>query len=456
MDDKHTAAGIDRGVNLASLLNLVFRCQADSPIASGRRLWTVAALTLLQLVFFINAAELAALQLPQETRDVFQELVPKLDDDLADLMRQAIREQDPVVEFTPEQFKRFRENKANPFAGLDQIDADALSGNIALKFELPTPRNRSLGKLERQSQEVLDEFAPAVELVKQSVVRIQREEEQIALGTILTQDGYILTKSSQLGAGGKELTCELWNGERRQAIFIGSEPKNDLAILKIDGRSLTPAKFDSKTAAPGAFVITPDCQSPVALGVYSTEARSLLPENPAYLGLRPIDTSAGVQVESITPFGAAEAAGLRQGDYLVKLNGQPLEDVTELITMIRQQTPGQEITIEYRRNDAIASTTAKLNGRSRTLPSGPAQTKQHGAELSKRSDRFPLVFQHDSPLMPEQCGGPLVDLDGNILGINIARHGRIGCYAIPSAHVKQVIDQLMRRDVASRDSDLDR
>jgi serine protease Do len=52
--------------------------------------------------------------------------------------------------------------------------------------------------------------------------------------------------------------------------------------------------------------------------------------------------------------------------------------------------------------------------------------------LSEQRSGFPSALQHDLYLKPEQCGGPLVDLDGKVVGINIARSGRIESLAIPA------------------------
>ena len=73
-----------------------------------------------------------------------------------------------------------------------------------------------------------------------------------------------------------------------------------------------------------------------------------------------------------------------------------------------------------------------------------------GAVPSRRDDNFPTVFQHDTPLFPEQCGGPITDLDGNVLGVNIARKGRAASYAIPASHLQTLIDELLRKNVAAR------
>ena len=45
-----------------------------------------------------------------------------------------------------------------------------------------------------------------------------------------------------------------------------------------------------------------------------------------------------------------------------------------------------------------------------------------GGPFSERRWGFPLVLPHDTPLRPKDCGGPLVDTDGQVGGINIARN----------------------------------
>ena len=66
-----------------------------------------------------------------------------------------------------------------------------------------------------------------------------------------------------------------------------------------------------------------------------------------------------------------------------------------------------------------------------------------GTKLSRRRFGFPSVFQHDSILRPVDCGGPLVDLDGKVIGFNIARAGRTESYAVPSTIVVPLLYDLM-------------
>jgi serine protease Do len=58
------------------------------------------------------------------------------------------------------------------------------------------------------------------------------------------------------------------------------------------------------------------------------------------------------------------------------------------------------------------------------------------------------VIQHDAVnLQPKDCGSPLIDLDGNVVAINIARAGRTETYAVPAAVVANVVEELKRAEV---------
>jgi putative serine protease PepD len=53
----------------------------------------------------------------------------------------------------------------------------------------------------------------------------------------------------------------------------------------------------------------------------------------------------GARVQRVTPNGPADRAGLRDGDIIVAVNGQRVDDAVGLITDIRTNAPGDEITL---------------------------------------------------------------------------------------------------------------
>ena len=66
-----------------------------------------------------------------------------------------------------------------------------------------------------------------------------------------------------------------------------------------------------------------------------------------------------------------------------------------------------------------------------------------GGPLSERRSGFPYVLEHDTVLRPKDCGGPLVDLDGNAVGINIARVSRVSSYALPASAIRPILADMM-------------
>ena len=68
--------------------------------------------------------------------------------------------------------------------------------------------------------------------------------------------------------------------------------------------------------------------------------------------------------------------------------------------------------------------------------------EKFGNALSNRRGGFPTILQHDTVLKPADCGGPLVDLDGKCVGLNIARAGRTETYAIPSEDLLAMLPDL--------------
>lgn len=53
----------------------------------------------------------------------------------------------------------------------------------------------------------------------------------------------------------------------------------------------------------------------------------------------------GAQVQAVTPGGPADKAGMQVGDVIVKFEGQPVADATELIVRIRARTVGDTVTV---------------------------------------------------------------------------------------------------------------
>ena len=306
-------------------------------------------------------------------------------------------------------------------------------------------RRDSLGKA---SEKVLDAFKDVVAKVNPSVVQILSEGKPSALGTIVGADGFVLTKFSHLG---EKNEVKLSDGRTFEAKTVGVKEDHDLALLKIGAKGLTAAKLhESKTAVPGDLVAVPSTgNTPVAVGVVSVATRAMrrgdyppaTNPNSGFLGVTLDEAEGGAKIGTIQENSAADKAGLKVGDVIVGVNARPIPDPITLMNTLARHKPNETVTIKIKRNGKEEEVKATLGKRPAGTSRGDFQNRL-GNELSDRRTGFPNILQHDTVLRPNECGGPLVDLDGKVIGINIARAGRVETYAIPAENVVALLDDL--------------
>ncbi|MCO4746036.1 MAG: trypsin-like peptidase domain-containing protein [Proteobacteria bacterium] len=70
----------------------------------------------------------------------------------------------------------------------------------------------------------------------------------------------------------------------------------------------------------------------------------------AYLGARAVETDGGLMVSDVVPSGPADRAGVRVGDLLKSLDGQPLDTPETLRALLDGLPAGQRATLTFRRD----------------------------------------------------------------------------------------------------------
>ncbi|MCZ7439956.1 trypsin-like peptidase domain-containing protein [Micromonospora sp. WMMC241] len=71
-------------------------------------------------------------------------------------------------------------------------------------------------------------------------------------------------------------------------------------------------------------------------------------------------TGGGVRLNAVEPAGPAAAAGMRTGDVVLRLDGHPMTDPTDLVALVRKYAPGSVVTVEYRRGSARQNASVTL------------------------------------------------------------------------------------------------
>jgi S1-C subfamily serine protease len=65
-----------------------------------------------------------------------------------------------------------------------------------------------------------------------------------------------------------------------------------------------------------------------------------------------------------------------------------------------------------------------------------------GGKLSKRRTDFPQAIETDAAVWADQCGGPVVNLQGDAVAITIARYDRTCTLALPARLVRETVDKV--------------
>jgi len=289
-------------------------------------------------------------------------------------------------------------------------------------------------------------FRQIVAKPAEGTVRVLAEGKEVALGIVVASDGWILTKAHDLS---QPIECRLKDGRTFAASWVGHHKDHDLALLRIDAEGLPVVPLaDSKDTPVGNWVACAGMgEHPVAFGVVSVAARTVDSKGPAsanpragYLGIALESSPDGLRISQIIPKSAADKANLKVDDIILTLEGRPVSrEPQEFIARMQKTRPGQTVKLHIKRTDVELDIQAKLE--KRPFNRGDFQNAL-GSDLSNRRSGYPVILQFDGVLKPTDCGGPLVNLDGQVIGLTISRAGRTETYAIPAETIKPLLADL--------------
>jgi serine protease Do len=290
-------------------------------------------------------------------------------------------------------------------------------------------------------------YRSAVEASRASIVAVLNGDVPVALGTVVSADGWVVTKASELPA---QPRCRLPGGKVVEARVVGVDLAFDLAILKVEADGMRVVIWaDSFTPEAGTLLAAVGSGDlPLAVGVVSVRRRNMADALPPKYSL-PLRVPAappaifGKEAEGRGYLvnktrGSAHTAGIRPGDLLTTAAGRPVRRYQDLVDGVKGRLTGDLLAVEIAR----AGQGIKLQL--------PIQTGDPAGGQNYRVDDFPIVFEHDVPLFPHECGGLIVDLTGRAVGITIARVGPHGCMAIPGDCVLRLLPDLQRGKLSDK------
>jgi hypothetical protein len=322
--------------------------------------------------------------------------------------------------------------------------------------EVPLMRPDEKKIVEAQANEFNQALSSVLDIASKSTVRIwgikgkRSAPEIIAYGTVVGDGTQILTKWSEVEPSIGSLFAQNGNEDSYPAEVSGVFTDEDLVLLDIsnddDKPNLKPAEFRDIQLTYGRFLVASQpTQKPGAFGVVSVLERNLRETDQAHLGII-ADTNyqgSGVRIIEVQAgYGAAEA-GLRAGDIILSIGDRKISGLQELRNALTDKSPGDTIEIlieaagKEQKMDILLSNRPILGqfsgDRLNTM-------ERMGGELSKVRNGFSRVIQSDMKIKKNQVGGPVVDLDGNIVGITMARADRTRTFIMSSKSILSLLE----------------
>ncbi|MDA7666290.1 PDZ domain-containing protein [bacterium] len=251
---------------------------------------------------------------------------------------------------------------------------------------------------------------------------------QLSLAMPADRSGYWLTKASAIKESGV-LQLVLPGKKARPVRLVGSDNVNDVALLQVNGTDGQFLPMWHEPSPEGAWVASLRDSRDLRVGVISGSTRPIdVPQTMLGIIMEPDDPQRGALIDEVIEGGMAAEAKLRKGDRILAINARPVRSYRTLQRIVRDLRPGDRVQLEFERAGKLRLKDVSLGDE--TTNAGEHRNLRMSGPVSPRRAGFEQVFQHDCPLGPESMGGPVVDLQGRVVGMNIARRDRVTTFAL--------------------------
>ena len=269
-------------------------------------------------------------------------------------------------------------------------------------------------------------------------------------GMVMSPEGHVLTKASEI-SGKNTITMRIGSQLFEDVELIGVDEVWDVALLKVKSETpFVPADLvDEDSVSQGHWVVsngsTTRSQRRVRVGIISAETREIKSSAKVVMGVQlGQEKEEQFLIKKVSEKTGAEKAGLKEGDILISADGIELKQRKDLLEAMKGKKPGDVLSVEVLRKSKKMSFEVELMAFGGKKPMSRNDQMSGGAlSLSERRDGFPRVIHHDTPLTKVSVGGPLLDLNGKCIGMNIARASRVATFAIPARELRDLFERLL-------------
>lgn len=302
--------------------------------------------------------------------------------------------------------------------------------------------------------ESLSNLSSSFKSTSLSITSRVKNAETAAQGTVifltnedLKNNSYLISKSSIVGND----IFVLYEAKSFPAIVVARDSLNDLVLLKINtsikgGVEILSGLGNINSYVAGKFLFSPiSGNEPAKVSVMSSPGVSFLPNRwNTTLRIKAVERNNTLIIKKIEANSVAKMSNLKIGDRIVSINGVNLNTNDELEWEISTYRPNTKIRFKGKRYGFAYSKLLLLEDMGFAPPAQEHLAEQFQGGKSERNYGFKRMFSHDGKLLPSDCGSPVFDMDGNFMGINIARVSRTSSIAIPAEEVRIFVQSALK------------
>lgn len=153
----------------------------------------------------------------------------------------------------------------------------------------------------------------------------------------------------------------------------------------------------------------------------------------------------GLEIGSVKAGSPAELAGIQSGELLLRIDGVEVKEQRALDAAVAARKIGDIVTLVLSRDKAEVTIEVQLAEEDAPPPPPGNGRPNVKGPISDRYTHLGKVIQHDGVVMPNQQGSPVFDLQGNVIGLNVARADRTRTFALSATKVAEILAELMRQ-----------
>ena len=298
----------------------------------------------------------------------------------------------------------------------------------------------------KRNPEFLEKLQHLTWSVSPAIVEVFQDDRLVCYGTVVG-DERILTKASQLIQEADNPVVENGGTRFNDVDILAIDPRLDLALMEVPGLKAPALDWEVLEPEAGRFLVVPTPDGTArSMGTVSRDSdhleRSQVDRPFIGIGFDIKPDKEGISITRVVPSSSASRAGIEVADQLRTIDGEPINDRLALRNALEDREIGDQLLLGIERGEKDLEIPLRLGMRRGILDPINSNTS---TGTSRHSSGYGDVILSDAVIAPHEVGVPLIDLNGNAIGLAIARRGRTVTVVLPSSRVQSIIKTLTAR-----------